>query len=52
MARHISAVGAALASARAPIRQPDSRELSRLIGTKSLSFEDYLSGEPAFSPAL
>lgn len=49
MARHIAAVGAALASGKGPIGQPDSRELARLTGVKPLTIEDYLLREPALS---
>lgn len=45
MARHIAAVGAALASGKGPIRQPDPDELARLIGVEPLTFEDYLISE-------
>ncbi len=43
MARHISAVGAALASAKAPIRAPDPVELQRLTGYSPLSLTEFLA---------
>lgn len=43
MAKHISAVGAALASAKAPIRPPDAAELQRLTGEPPLSLHAFLA---------
>ena len=43
MARHIPAIGVAMASARAPIRAPDSAELQRLTGAAPLPLRQFLA---------
>jgi uncharacterized protein YbjT (DUF2867 family) len=42
MARHISAVGAALAKTASPIRRPDRNELERLTGHTAQTFAKFL----------
>lgn len=52
MAQHIPAVGAALASAKAPIRAPDPAELQRITGQPPLSLKAFLTQNRAvFDPS-
>lgn len=53
MARHIPAVGAALASAKAPIVAPDPAQLQRLTGEPPLLMKTFLAqNRVAFDPSL
>jgi len=49
MAEHISAVGAALASGKGPIRAPNAQELERLTARVPERFENFLENSPAFA---
>lgn len=52
MARHISAVGSALAAASAPVRAPDADELRQLTGIEVHTLTDFLKEHRAlFSPS-
>ncbi|MBR8256284.1 NmrA family NAD(P)-binding protein [Burkholderia ambifaria] len=43
MAKHISAVGAALANSKAPIRLPNPEELRHLTGAKPISVREFIT---------
>ena len=49
IAQHIAAVGAALASGKGPVRQPDAQALARLICGEPMEFRDFLFQEQVFA---